>query len=184
MGKKNNNVQNENNKENVVSENVDNSNIQENEIDCELSQLKKDFEQKEQEAKNHLESLQRIMAEFDNYKKRTIKEKESIYTDIKSDIMADFLEIVDNFDKALENITNDNVKEGVVLIQKKLLGVLDKYGVQEIDALNKTFDPNLHESIQHIDDEKYGEKEIVEVFRKGYKIGDRVIRYPMVKVAN
>lgn len=169
-------------KENEVkqdcSEEVNNEN---NDVEM----LKKQLEEKEQEAKNNLESLQRIMAEFDNYKKRTIKEKENIYTDIKADIMADFLEVVDNFDKALENVEEDsNLKDGILLIQKKLLEVLRKYGVEEIECLNKPFDPNLHESVQHIDDENYGEKEIIQVFRKGYKLGDKVIRYSMVKVAN
>ncbi len=192
MGKKNNKSQEEmNNKaqtqndNSTVKSNEGCGNFEENEIYVDLAQLRKDLEQKEQEAKNNLDSLQRIMAEFDNYKKRTIKEKENIYTDIKADIMSDFLEIVDNLDKALENSDkSNNLTEGIVLIQKKLLELLRKYGVEEIEALNKTFDPNIHESIQHIDDENYGEKEIVEVYRKGYKLGDKVIRYPMVKVAN
>ena len=150
-----------------------------------IENLKKDLQQKEEEAKNNLESLQRIMAEFDNYKKRTSRERENLYTEIKADIMEDFLEIVDNLDMAIASLESDaNLKEGIVLVQKKLLELLGKYGVEEIECLNKTFDPNLHESVQHIDDENYGEKEIIQVFRKGYKLGEKVIRYSMVKVAN
>lgn len=150
-----------------------------------IEKLKKDLQQKEEEAKNNLESLQRIMAEFDNYKKRTSRERENLYTEIKADIMEDFLEIVDNLDMAIASLENDaNLKEGIILVQKKLLELLGRYGVEEIECLNKIFDPNLHESVQHIDDENYGEKEIIQVFRKGYKLGDKVIRYSMVKVAN
>lgn len=193
MGKKN-------NADNKEKTNIDNKDLnkvdskedisgkktcEENDIYIDMAQFKKDLEQKEQEAKKNLESLQRIMAEFDNYKKRTNRERENIYADIKADIMTDFLEIMDNLDKAVDNSNEDNnLKEGIILVQKKLVELLHKYGVEEINALNQAFDPNLHESIQHVDDDKYGEKEVVEVFRKGYKLGDKVIRYSMVKVAN
>jgi len=154
--------------------------------DVEIAMLQNELQAKEEEIKDNIDSLQRIMAEFDNYKKRTLKEKETIYSEIKSEIMADFIDVIDNFDKALENSDADvkSIKEGIELIDKKLIDILSKYNVKEIDALNKTFDPNLHESLQHVDDNKYGEKEVIEVFSKGYKINDKVIRYAMVKVAN
>lgn len=152
--------------------------------DIEIAMLQNEMQAKEQEIKDNIDSLQRIMAEFDNYKKRTLKEKETIYSDIKSEIMIDFLDVIDNFDKALENSDAKNIKEGIELIDKKLIDILGKYDVKEIDALNKKFDPKLHESVQHVDDSNYGEKEVIEVFRKGYTLNDKVIRYAMVKVAN
>ena len=150
-----------------------------------IENLKKDLQQKEEEAKNNLESLQRIMAEFDNYKKRTSRERENLYTEIKADIMEDFLEIVDNLDMAIASLENDaNLKEGIVLVQKKLLELLGKYGVEEIECLNKTFDPNLHDAVMHVEDESLGENIISKELKKGYKLKDRIIRHSMVVVAN
>ncbi len=149
-----------------------------------LISVKKELEEKKEEAKKNYESLQRVMAEFDNYKKRSNKEREQLYNSLISDIISNFLEVIDNLDKAIDNSQDSDLKDGINLIHKQFIDVLKKYNVEEIKSLNETFDPNLHESVNHIDDPNYGEKEIVEVFRKGYKLGDKVIRYAMVKVAN
>ena len=139
---------------------------------------------KSEEAAKNYESLQRLMAEFDNYKKRSARERESLYNSLVGDIITDFLEIIDNLDKAIESAEESSFKQGIELIRKQFIDTLKKYNVEEIKALNETFDPNYHESINHVDDEQYGEQEVIEVFRKGYKLGDKVIRYAMVKVAN
>ena len=125
------------------------------------------------------------MAEFDNFKKRISKEKDMMYNTISADIISELLPILDNFDKALNAETADeSYKNGMAMIYNQFNETLQKLGVEEIDALNKVFNPNFHEAVMHIEDESFGEKEIVEVFRKGYKIGDKIIRHAMVKVAN
>ena len=117
--------------------------------------------------------------------KRMSKEKENLYITITSDVLADILPIIDNFEKAVSAETKDeSFKDGMVMIYNQLNDTLKKFGLEEIDALNKTFDPNYHEAVMHVEDDNFGEKEIVEVLRKGYKIGDKVIRHSMVKVAN
>ena len=133
----------------------------------------------------YFEHLKRNMAEFDNFKKRVTKEKENLYYTITSDVIADILPIMDNFEKAITAKTSDeSYKSGMEMIYTQLNDTLKKLGLEEIEALNITFDPNFHEAVMHIEDESYGEKEVIEVLRKGYKIGDKVIRHSMVKVAN
>jgi len=117
--------------------------------------------------------------------KRVTKEKEKLYYTITSDVIADILPIMDNFEKAIDaKTTDDSYKSGMEMIYTQLNEVLKKMGLEEIEALKTTFDPNFHEAVMHIEDENYSEKEVVEVLRKGYKIGDKVIRHSMVKVAN
>lgn len=176
-------------KKKIVNEEIDELNNEEllndNQDNELLDELQSKYEAKSEEAKNNLEALQRIMAEFDNYKKRSNKEREQLYNSLVSDIISEFLVVLDNLDMALKNESKDEgFKSGIELIKKQFEDVLLKFNVEEIKALNETFNPNLHESINHVEDENYGEKEIIEVFRKGYKLGDKVIRYAMVKVAN
>lgn len=163
-------------------------NITENTIlnqDEQIEKLNAELDETKAKADEYFEHLKRNMAEFDNYKKRVLKEKESLYSTITSDIVSDLLPIMDNFDTALQaEATDASFKEGMQMIYNQLVETLKKLGVEEIICLNKTFDPNLEEAVMHIEDENFGEKEIVEVFRKGYKIGDKVVRHAMVKVAN
>lgn len=167
-------------------EEVNNEEVLNDNMDNELfDELQSKYEAKCEEAKSNLESLQRIMAEFDNYKKRSNKEREQLYNSLVADIISEFLGVLDNLDMALQNESKDEgFKSGIELIKKQFIEVLAKFNVEEIKALNETFDPNLHESINHVEDSNYGEKEVIEVYRKGYKLGDKVLRYAMVKVAN
>ena len=127
----------------------------------------------------------RIFAEFENYKKRTAKERENLYGSLLADIIRTFLPVMDNLEKAAEAKTEDtNYQEGVKMVVKQLADVLDKFGMQEIEALGQKFDPELHEAVGRIDDPNKGEQEIVQEYRKGYKIGNKVIRHSMVVVAN
>lgn len=127
----------------------------------------------------------RILAEFENYKKRSSKERESLYNSILSDVIEVILPVVDNLENAVKVETSDgNYKQGVELVLKQLKDVLSSKGVEEIKALGETFDPELHEAVSSIQDENLGEKEIAQEYRKGYKIGNRVIRHSMVVVAN
>ena len=129
--------------------------------------------------------LKRIAAEFDNYKKRNEKEKTALYNSILGDVISNFLPVIDNLEKAATSKTEDvNYQQGIELVLKQFKDVLLSNGVQEIEAVGKTFDPELHEAVSAITDENLGEKEIKEEYRKGYKIGDKVIRHSMVVVAN
>ena len=129
--------------------------------------------------------LKRLMAEFDNFKKRSAKEREGLYNSLLSDIVSSFLPVVDNLEKAVgSNTEDDGYKQGVELVLKQFVDVLTSLGVKEIEGVGTTFNPEYHEAVSSVQDENLGEKEIKEVFRKGYKIGDRVIRHAMVVVAN
>ena len=129
--------------------------------------------------------FRRILAEFENFKKRSGKERELLYNSILSDIVEVFLPVVDNLENAVKAETEDsNYKQGVELVLKQFKDVLKSKGVEEIKALGETFDPELHEAVGSIQNEELGEKEIAQEYRKGYKIGNRVIRHSMVVVAN
>ena len=129
--------------------------------------------------------LKRVAAEFDNYKKRTNKDRETMYSSLLGDIVSKFLPAIDNLEKAVSSETIDeNYKQGVELVLKQFKDVLMTMGVKEIETVGKTFDPELHEAVSLVQDENLGEKEIKEEYRKGYMIGDRVIRHSMVVVAN
>ena len=137
------------------------------------------------EAEDFKDKYLRILAEFDNYKKRTQKEKGEIYEFTLCEFVSKILPVYDNLKLALSHETSDEaLKTGVELTLKQFDSVFEALNVSEIEALGKTFDPNFHNAVFHIDDESYGEQEIVEVFQSGYKMNDKVIRYSMVKVAN
>ena len=137
------------------------------------------------EADEIKEKLMRTLAEFDNYKKRTQKEKDSLYEYTVCEVVSKILPVYDTLKLSLNHESEDEaLKKGVELTLKQFEGVLNGLNVTEIEALGKEFDPNYHNAVMHIDDESYGEKEIVEVLQVGYKMNDKVIRYSMVKVAN
>ena len=128
----------------------------------------------------------RTLAEYDNYRKRTAKEKESIYGDAKADCMKQLLGVLDNFDRALGVDSSDfeSYKKGVEMIYTNFCEILKGLGVEAFGEAGETFDPNFHNGVMHIEDESLGENVIAQVFSKGYKIGDRVLRPAMVQVAN
>ena len=127
----------------------------------------------------------RLMAEFDNYKKRSAKERETLYNSLIADIVTSMLPTLDNLEKAANAKTEDeSYKQGVEMVLKQFVDTLANLGVQEIETVGTTFNPEYHEAVSSIQDENLGEKEIKEEFRKGYKIGEKVIRHSMVVVAN
>lgn len=150
-----------------------------------IEDLKAQLKQEREKSDEYYDHLKRNMAEFDNFKKRISKEKDMMYNTISADLVSNLLPILDNFEKALNAETVDEAyKQGMEMIYTQFQDTLKNIGVEEIEALNKTFDPNFHEAVMHVEDENYGEKEVTDVFRKGYKIGDKIIRHAMVKVAN
>jgi molecular chaperone GrpE len=162
---------------------------------------KKPEEQKKEKTnkkeKNEVEKLQtelaeekdkflRLYAEYDNFRKRSQKEKSDIYTSSKADVIKELLPILDNFDRAAANSEADfdGYKKGIELIFNQFLQLLEKYGVESFGAEGDKFDPNLHSAVMAVEDENLGENEIAQVFSKGYKLGDKIIREAVVKVAN
>ena len=151
----------------------------------EVIELKKQIDSQKIELAETEDRLKRVAAEFDNYKKRSSKERESLHSSILSDIVSSFLPILDNLEKALEAKTEDeNYKQGIELVLKQFKDVLNANGVREIEAVGKPFDPELHEAVSSVVDESLGEKIVKEEYRKGYIIGNKVIRHSMVIVAN
>ena len=140
------------------------------------------------EAEEYYAQLQRVMADFDNYRKRMTKEKEALYSIISSEIISEFLPVMDNLEKSVktegEDETSKAWREGVELIRRQFLEVLNKLGAEEIKTVGEKFDPNLHDAVMHVEDDNVEENVIVEDFRKGYRLKDRIIRHSMVKVAN
>ena len=127
----------------------------------------------------------RMLAEYDNFRKRSQKDRESIYSDVRADTVSRFLPVYDNLLRAVQQATNDEAYlRGVEMILGQMKEIMAKLGVTEIEAVGKPFNPDLHNAVMHIEDENYGEGEIIQEFEKGFLLGDKVIRFSMVQVAN
>jgi molecular chaperone GrpE len=184
----------ENQSENIEeknSEEINNSNeVEEEKVEEVKSQNSEnndniELQNTKQELEETTDRLKRVMAEFENYKKRSSKEREFLYGSILSDIVSSLLPVLDNLENAANTETADeNYNQGVELVLKQFKDVLAANNVKEIEGVGTTFDPELHEAVSSVVDESLGEKEIKEVYRKGYKIGNKVIRHSMVVVAN
>ena len=156
-----------------------------NEKADEIIELKKQIEVQKVQIDETEDRLKRVAAEFDNYKKRSAKERDGMYNSLVADIVSNFLPVIDNLEKAADATTKDEeYKKGIELVLKQFKDVLAARGVTEIETVGKTFDPELHEAVSSVQDETKGEKEIVQEYRKGYMIGNKVIRHSMVIVAN
>ncbi len=168
------------------------------EVKEESKEAKKDKKQKKESKKEaelketaekliqaEKEKYLRLCAEYDNFRKRSQKEREGLYADIKADTLLKFLPVYDNLERALATPTADEAyRKGVEMTMVQFNQTLEKLGITEIEALGKPFDPNVHNAVMHVEDESFGENEVVEVFQKGFKLNDKVIRFAMVKVAN
>ena len=127
----------------------------------------------------------RLYAEYDNFRKRSQKEKEALYKDVRAETLKSFLPVYDNLLRALAQPTEDAAyAKGVEMIMAQFNSTMEKLGVEKIESLGQSFDPAFHNAVMHVDDESKGENEIVEVFQEGFKLGDKVIRFAMVQVAN
>ena len=158
------------------------------EVPAEKTELEKLSEELEtlQKAKDELyDKYLRTLAEYDNFRKRSQREKDAIYGDATVDAVKKLLPVLDNFERALNyECKDEEFKKGIALIQNTLVEVFDNLGVKEIPAMDAQFDPNLHEAVMHIDNPAYEENIVTDVYRKGYMLGDKVIRHTMVVVAN
>lgn len=177
----------------AVAENTESKEAEENKetsAKCEKDgKYKKENKRLTEELKKSEEALAesqdrylRLVAEYDNFRKRSAKEKEGIYADAYADCIGAILPVIDNLERALQYAEGDKVVEGVRMTMNQFADTLQKLGVEVIETTS--FDPTYHNAVMHVEDEAYGEGEIVDVFQKGYKKGDKVIRYAMVKVAN
>ena len=127
----------------------------------------------------------RLLAEYDNYRKRSARERDNIYADVKADTLVKLLPVFDNLERDLKQETADEAyRKGVEMTMNQFLEAMKTLGVTPIDTAGQTFDPALHNAVMHLEDPERGEKEIVQEFQKGFKMGDRVIRFSMVQVAN
>ncbi len=173
---------------NVVDEAANGAN--EAKTEDEIAELRKAIETITAERDRYFEALQRTAAEFDNYRKRTAREKEAIYIDALSDTFKAFLPVIDSVERAVLACSAEteadarSLREGIELIYRQIKDVMKNLGVEEIKGVGEQFDPELHNAVMHIEDEAYGQNVIVEEFQKGYRHKDRVIRHSMVKVAN
>lgn len=148
------------------------------ESDGQVEALKKQLEEMK-------DSKLRLAAEYDNFRKRSQREKDSIYADASLATAAKFLPVLDNLERAAKQETADEAyKKGVEMTLGQMYQVMEKMGITEIPALGEQFDPEVHNAVLHIDDETIDDNTIVEVFEKGFKMGDRVLRHSIVKVAN
>ena len=152
-----------------------------------LKKLEAELEKTKADLLAEQDKYMRLYAEYDNFRRRSAKEREGVYTDAYSDAVTQILPIIDNLERATQYIGDDPdspMAKGIELTVKSCVEALNKMGVYEIEALGKPFDPNFHNAVMHVDDDSFGENEIVEVFMKGYVKGDKVLRFSMVKVAN
>ncbi len=154
-------------------------------ISPECAELATALEQAKAALQDKDEQFLRLAAEYDNFRRRSQKEKESIWDDAKAETALAFLPVYDNLERALKQETADAAyAKGVEMTMTGLKEVLSKLGIEEIPSLGQTFDPNLHNAVMHTEDESVGENTIVEVFQTGFIAGEKVIRFAMVKVAN
>lgn len=153
-----------------------------------LEQLKLKLEKAESSSKDYLDKLQRSMAEFDNFRKRTNLEKASMYENGARDTIEKLLPILDNFERAIlstpEEDKSSAMFKGIDMIFNQMVETFKNMGVEEVAGVGETFDPNIHNAVLHIDDDSFGENVVAEVMQKGYKYKDKIIRPSMVKVAN
>lgn len=174
------------NKETVTEE----EGKEENTVEKAEDTAKSEPDEKDKTIEALKDKILRISAEYDNFRKRTKREKDALYGDAKADTVAAFLPLLDNIEKAVKTMPEAKEKEwqavsdGVALIKKQFEETLKKLGVNEINAVGEAFDPELHNAVMHVEDSEAGEGIVVEEFQRGFKINDKVVRHSVVKVAN
>ena len=167
------------------NEEIQEEDVQDSAAPTEEEKLAQELEEANKVIEEQKDKYLRLSAEFDNYRKRTAKEKESLYGDAKADTVKPFLEVLDNLERGLAQFEEgDPHRQGMEMICKQFMTVLEKLGVQQIEALGQPFDPARHNAVMHVEDESAGENTVVEVFQQGYALGDKILRFAMVKVAN
>ena len=147
------------------------------ELEAQIEALKAEIKEKD-------DKYLRMAAEYDNFRRRSREEHTACYENALSDTVSELLPIIDNLERATIYSDAEKVREGLVMIEKSVAAVFEKLSISEVGKVGEKFDPNLHNAVMHVDDDSFGEGEIVEVFQKGYKKGNKIIRFAMVKTAN
>lgn len=170
----------------VQEEPGDDVQIQLKETEDKLKKGQDELKKSQDELKKQTELLLRTAAEYDNYRKRSEREKSAVYADATSAAVAEFLSVADNLERALaqKDCGIEDLRKGVEMVDTQLKGALAKLGVTEMGAVGDAFNPDLHNAVSHVEDENAGDNTIVQVFQKGYQMGDKVVRHAMVQVAN
>ncbi len=151
----------------------------------EISPEQLKIESLEKQLSEEKDKYLRVSAEYDNFRRRSLNDRTVAVANAKSEVIIEILSVIDNFERALAaETTDENYKKGVEMIFNQYKAILEKLGVTEIEALNCEFDPNVHNAVNQVEDENFGENTVCQVFQKGYKLGDKVIRCAMVVVAN
>ena len=176
--------------EEVTTEEVD-ATIEEKEAteeshhtNAEWSELQKTVEEQAAALTAAEDKYLRLAAEYDNFRRRSAKERENLYADVYAEALAVFLPVIDNLERAAQFSDGESVAKGVAMTLKGINDTLERLGITEIEAAGQPFDPEVHNAVLHVEDETLGESVVAEVLQKGYRKGDRVLRYAMVKVAN
>lgn len=164
-------------------EELDDENIEViDEVKVEIQENKKSIED---ELKEKNEQYLRLAAEYENFRKRAQRERDGLYSDVKANIVTEFLPVIDNFERAnSSDSSSDEYKKGIDMTYNQLLDILAKLKVESFGEKGEKFDPQLHNAVMHVEDETLGENTVADVFAKGYKLGEKVLRTAMVKVAN
>ena len=169
----------EDSEENTQTEKTEEAPAEEN------SAEQKRIEELEKQLGDEKDKYLRVAAEYDNFRKRSVNDRLNAVADAQAKVITEILSVIDNFERAMDaECSDENYKKGVEMIFKQYTGILDKLGVTEIKALGEPFDPNIHHAVNQVEDENFGENTVCQVFQKGYKLGDKVIRCAMVVVAN
>lgn len=166
-------------KQERVEEETEEAVNSEQEVDSKAEKLKAELKEK-------TDQLLRTLAEYDNFRKRSQREKDAVFAESKVTVINELLPIIDNFERAAKNdaASFEDYKKGINMICDQLLGAFARLGVEPFGEAGEQFDPNIHNAVMHIEDENFGENEVAEVFAKGYKLGDKIVREATVKVAN
>ena len=173
-------------KENASNQNEENSNMKfEKKPETVEEKLRAKIEEQKEEIDEKDDRIKRLMAEFENFKKRSDKERLGMYNSVMGDVVMKLLPVLDNLEKAVAAESKDEqYKNGIEMVEKQFQDVLKANGVKEIESIGKPFDPSLHEAVSLVEDSNLGPKTIKEEYRKGYTIGDKVLRHSLVVVAN
>ena len=151
----------------------------------ESSAEQKHIKELEKQLGDEKDKYLRVAAEYDNFRKRSVNDRLNAVADAQAKVITEILSVIDNFERAMDaECSDENYKKGIEMIFRQYTGILDKLGVTEIKALGEPFDPNIHHAVNQVEDENFGENTVCQVFQKGYKLGDKVIRCAMVVVAN
>ncbi len=153
-------------------------------LTAKLKETEEALEKAKTELADTSDKYLRVCAEYDNFRKRSAKERDGLYSDAYSDALKEVLPVIDNLERAAQYTEPDKVSEGLSLIFKSAAEMLTKLGVETFGEVGEQFDPNIHNAVMHVEDEEKGENEIIDVFQKGYRKGNKIIRHAMVRVAN